>query len=138
MAWNVLNSSFDEREQIVTAIRDRAGVKPFFYFQNSEVFIFGSELKAILAHPAFTKEININAAASFFQYGYISWPNTIWQNTYKLPPGHYLQMDLRSGKVINRQYWSVYTAYFEPKLSINFDEALQGTKGVLKKQLITE
>jgi asparagine synthase (glutamine-hydrolysing) len=126
---------FDEREHTITAIRDRAGVKPFFYFQNSDIFIFGSELKAILAHPEFKKEIDINALASYFQYGYVSWPKTIWQNTHKLPPGHFLQMDIGSGEVRQQQYWNVYSSYLEPKLNISFHEAITGTESVLKKAI---
>jgi asparagine synthetase B (glutamine-hydrolysing) len=56
---------YDERVNEVICIRDRAGVKPFSYYWKDDVFIFGSELKSITGHPAFEKEIDRNAVASF-------------------------------------------------------------------------
>ena len=56
---------YDEQQEKLTAFRDRAGVKPFFYFWKDGVFLFASELKAILQHPSFVKDINIDAAAAY-------------------------------------------------------------------------
>ena len=49
---------YDERSNEIICIRDRAGVKPFYYYWNEDLFIFGSELKSLLAHPFFKKEID--------------------------------------------------------------------------------
>ena len=62
---------FDEPKNELICVRDRAGVKPFYYYFDDGLFVFGSELKSILAHPGFKKEINPDAAASFLQYGYV-------------------------------------------------------------------
>jgi asparagine synthase (glutamine-hydrolysing) len=52
-------------------------------------YFFGSELKSLMTHPGFTKEINTDAVVSFLQYGYISFPHCIFNHTYKLPGSPY-------------------------------------------------
>ena len=79
---------FDEEKEDLFCVRDRAGIKPFFYYWNDDVFLFGSELKSLIAHPEFKKDINIDAVASFMQFGYVPTPYCIWKNTHKINPSH--------------------------------------------------
>jgi asparagine synthase (glutamine-hydrolysing) len=76
---------FDENRQELICIRDRAGVKPFHYYWNNDLFLFASELKALVAHPDFLKYVNRDAVASFLQYGYVSSPHCIYNHTHLLP-----------------------------------------------------
>ncbi len=122
---------YDETNQKVFACRDRAGVKPLFYFWKNGLFLFGSELKALLQHPAFTKEINIDAAAAFMQYGYVPAPHCIFKDTYKLKPGHFLELDLRDRSTREKQYWNVYDAYNKPNLKISLPDAITETEKLL-------
>lgn len=124
---------FDERKNELLCIRDRAGVKPFHYYYADGLFVFGSELKAVMAHPAFPKEISKDALASFLRYGYVSQPYTIFQNTYKLRAGHYLTLNLSDRQLAEHQYWNVYDYYNRPKLSISLPDAIEQTEAVLKK-----
>lgn len=124
---------FDQKANELICIRDRAGVKPFQYYYHNNVFIFGSELKNLMAHPAFEKKINTNAVASFLQYGYISAPHSIFLNTHKLKPGHLLRLNLTTKNVTNRQYWNVYDYYNKPKLDISLPDAIAETESILKK-----
>jgi len=122
---------YDERNQELICIRDRAGVKPFHYYWKDGLFIFGSELKSFHQHSGFRKEINPDAVASFLQYGCISHPHTIFRNTYKLPPGHLLRLDLKTQKITTKQYWNVYDYYNKPKLSIGLEDAITETEKIL-------
>jgi asparagine synthase (glutamine-hydrolysing) len=124
---------FDERNNEVVCIRDRAGVKPLHYYWENDLFLFGSELKSLVKHPRFSKKINVNAVASFLQYGYVPHPHCIYQHTLKLQPGCYLRMDLGSRKILTSQYWNVYNAYNKPKLSIGMDQAIEETEKILQK-----
>ena len=124
---------YDENQNQMIFIRDRAGVKPFYYYYKNGLFIFGSELKAILQHPNFKKEINLNAVASFLQHGYVAHPHCIYQDTYKLSPGHILKLDLANNSVKINEYWSVYDSYDQPKLNISLPEAILETESVLEK-----
>ena len=99
-----------EKEEII-CIRDRAGVKPFHYFFADGHFVFGSELKNLMAYPWFRKTIDRNSVASYFQYGYISAPYTIFENTHKLKPGHILTLNLKNKRIAVHQYWNVYDYY---------------------------
>jgi asparagine synthase (glutamine-hydrolysing) len=122
---------FDERKDELICIRDRAGVKPFLYYYNNNLFLFGSELKNLMAHPAFEKNIDTNAVASYLQYGYVSAPYTIFQQTHKLKAGHYLKLNLKNQSIAIQQYWNVYDYYNTPKLSIGLPEAIEETERIL-------
>lgn len=122
---------YDEINGELVCIRDRAGVKPFHYYWKDGLFLFGSELKSLVAHPGFVKSINKNAVASFLQYGCISHPHSIYENTYKLPPGHLLRFNFSSKEIALRQYWNVYDCYNKPKLNIDLEEAINETEKIL-------
>jgi asparagine synthase (glutamine-hydrolysing) len=122
---------FDEKNNQLIAIRDRAGVKPFNYFFKKGIFLFGSEFKALMAHPAFEKKINRDAVASFLQYGYVSSPHCIFNDTFKLAAGHLLRLDLSTQKLEIKQYWNVYDYYNKPKLSISLPDAINETESIL-------
>jgi asparagine synthase (glutamine-hydrolysing) len=124
---------FDEKSNELICIRDRSGVKPFYYYWKDDIFLFGSELKSLVAHPAFEKKIDRDAVASFLQYGYIAHPNCIYSNTYKLPPGHLLRLELDSKRIDTVQYWNVYDYYNKPKLHIDLPDAINETEKILKK-----
>ena len=124
---------FDEPANELICIRDRAGVKPFYYYFNDGLFLFGSELKSLMAHPGFIKEINADAVASFLQYGYVSLPYCIFDHTHKLAAGHLLKFNLRSKDILLSQYWNVYDYYNKPKLSISLADAIDETEKILSK-----
>ena len=86
---------FDHKKNKLILCRDRAGVKPLFYYNTNDLFLFGSELKSFHKHPKFKKEVNINALGLYFKKGYIPAPHCIFENCHKLEPGHYLEIDLK-------------------------------------------
>ncbi len=84
-----------ERREL-TLVRDRLGEKPLFYGWQNGVFLFGSELKALAAHPAWHPEIDRDALALHLRYGYVPLPHTIWRGVRKLPPGSHLTITATS------------------------------------------
>lgn len=124
---------YDEDKNEVICIRDRAGVKPYYYYWFNNLFLFGSELKSLVRHPQFNKKINKNAVASFLQYGYVANPHCIYQDTFKIRPGHFLRLDLSTRKITTEQYWNVYEHYNKPKLGISLTEAIDETEKKLMK-----
>lgn len=123
---------YDKNKQEVYCIRDRAGVKPFFYYWHNGLFLFASELKAFNAHPRFTKEINLNAVAAFMQYGNIPAPYCIFENCYKLKPGNFLVFNIAKKSLESTSYWNVYDAYNKAKKNISFEDAKTETEKILK------
>lgn len=124
---------YDEQKEELICIRDRAGVKPYYYSFSDGLFLFGSELKSVIGHPAFQKELNRDAVASFLQYGYVPHPHCIFQNTRKLQPGYILRLDLKERRIGTTQYWNVYDYYNKPKHSITLPEAITETESILKQ-----
>ncbi len=76
--------------------RDRMGEKPLYYGWQGNTFLFGSELKALRAHPAFQNQINREALALLMRYGYVPAPHSIYSEIFKLPPGTLLILDFSS------------------------------------------
>ncbi len=70
-------------------VRDRVGKKPLYYFYDGKTLAFASELKAILTIPEISKEINYKALDSYFSFGYVPSPLTIFRHIKKLEPAHY-------------------------------------------------
>ena len=116
---------YDIKEQMIYLLRDRAGVKPLYYFSKGDTLLFASELKSIYTYPVFEKKINEKAVALFFKYGTIRAPHTIFENTYKVQPGHYIKINLATKKIEDIKYWDVLDFYNRPKLKISEDEALE-------------
>jgi asparagine synthase (glutamine-hydrolysing) len=86
---------WDASERVLHLTRDRMGEKPLYYGRMGQAFLFGSELKALKAHPSFKAEINRDALALFLRYNYIPAPFSIYRDIYKLPPGTYISLDER-------------------------------------------
>lgn len=84
---------WDRRERRLHLVRDRLGEKPLYYGWRGRTFLFGSELKALRAHPAFTAEIDREAVALFLRHKYIPAPRSIYRGIAKLPPGTILTID---------------------------------------------
>ena len=98
---------WDKKEQTLHLIRDRVGVKPLYYAIIGDAVLFGSELKALAAHPLFKREIDRDAVALYARFGYVPAPHTIYRNTYKLPPGGILSVRPGSARPEPGLYWSV-------------------------------
>jgi asparagine synthase (glutamine-hydrolysing) len=113
-------------------VRDRAGVKPLYYYHKNNLFLFASELKAFHQHPDFKKEIDFDALALYFTYTYIPAPYTIFKDTHKLTPGHSLTLSLDTQKMEFFKYWDLYDAYAKPPLKIDKEEAIEETTRIIK------
>ncbi len=83
---------WDRQERALHLVRDRLGIKPLYYGWHSGTFLFGSELKALAAHPAFHAEIDRDALALYMRHGYVPAPYAIYRGIHKLPPGTILTL----------------------------------------------
>jgi len=96
-------------EKVLTLARDRMGEKPLYYgwqgSGNERVFLFGSELKALKAHPAFAAEIDRGALCLLLRHNYIPAPYSIYQGIAKLEPGCLLSVQLAHPEPMIWKYW---------------------------------
>jgi len=106
---------WDRREKVLHLCRDRLGEKPLYYGWSNGTFLFGSELRALRAHPNFDKELDRDALAMLLRFSYIPAPYSIYKQIRKLPPGHLLTLskaDLSGvGSPAPKAYWSVKNAF---------------------------
>jgi asparagine synthase (glutamine-hydrolysing) len=99
---------WDRKRETLFLARDRLGVKPMFYAELPDgMWLFGSELKALLAHGTLRRDIDPRSVEDYFAFGYIPEPRTIFSSAAKLPPAHTLC--LRRGRPNSgpRCYWDV-------------------------------
>ena len=81
---------WDITEKVLFLARDRMGEKPLYYGRSGTTFLFGSELKALAAHPNWVGRINREALALYMRYKYVSTPWSIYEGIAKLPPAHFI------------------------------------------------
>jgi len=97
---------WDRRLRRLFIARDRLGIKPLYYFYDDKKFIFGSEIKAILAYPGIKPEFNQSTLAEYLAFGYIAGQETMFTGICKLPPGNTLEID-DAGKIKVESYWDL-------------------------------
>jgi asparagine synthase (glutamine-hydrolysing) len=99
---------WDRKQETLFVVRDRFGVKPLYYaFLDSGEFLFGSELKSLMAHPGLARDIDPLAVEEYFAYGYVPEPRTIFRRVNKLPPGFSLTLRRGHARALPKQYWDM-------------------------------
>ncbi|CAN5349674.1 asparagine synthase (glutamine-hydrolyzing) [soil metagenome] len=96
---------YDKNKKELFLARDQFGICPQFYTVANDTFIFGSEIKAILKHPAVKKEVNLTALDQLFSFPGIVSPTTFFKNVISVKPGFYL--NIKDEKITHHQYWDM-------------------------------
>lgn len=91
------------RERLVLA-RDRFGKKPLYLYETPQGLVFGSEIKALLAHPGVPAELDRDSVAEYLQWRYVPGPHTLFKGIRKLAPGSYAVWE--SGRLVEAFYWA--------------------------------
>jgi asparagine synthase (glutamine-hydrolysing) len=123
---------YDKKKKRVLIGRDHFGIKPLYWYQDKEKMVFGSEIKAVLQHPdvvAIPDSKNLN---EYLTFQFIMEEGTMFRNISKVLPGHYMTLDLTSGKLNRVKYWEpnfkidrYHTEeYFIVKLGEIFDQTI--------------
>src|SRR5262249_55384751 len=95
---------WDARAGRLLLARDRAGKKPLFYAHDGRRVVFGSEIKALFAHPDVPLEIDAAAIPAYFQLGYAPHPSTMYRGIRQVAPATLVAIDVR-GSATERVYW---------------------------------
>lgn len=120
---------WDEREKSLFAARDRVGKKPLLYsYQSDGTFIFGSEFRALLAHPEIGREINHEAIHHYLSYLCVPAPLTAFKQIRKLEPAHWLLW--KNGEIKTGRYWQ---PDFHHKIKISEPEAEEETLRLVRE-----
>jgi asparagine synthase (glutamine-hydrolysing) len=97
---------WDKARNTLFAARDRLGIKPFYYRLVDGTFIFGSEIKTLLAYPGVNAEFNPGALPEYLAFGYVAGEDTLFSGIHKLPAGHTLEL-AENGELSIRRYWDL-------------------------------
>ncbi|WOH56074.1 asparagine synthase (glutamine-hydrolyzing) [Bradyrhizobium sp. BWC-3-1] len=99
-------AAWDSRERQLFLARDRMGEKPLYWAIFDGLVLFGSELKALRAHPGWKPRLNRGAIAAFLRHGYVPGPSTIYEAVYKLPPAGFVRIASAGGPEVGA-YWDL-------------------------------
>lgn len=146
--WNVaaldkLNGMFafavwDDVEKELTLVRDRAGIKPLYYAQVGNQFIFASEIKAILAGGVVRAEVDKQALDQYLTFLWTPDPHTLFKNIYKLPPAHYLKW--KDGKITQHEWWDLSFENIDDNRGEDYwrDKTLDTLASVVKMEMVSD
>ena len=110
---------WDTKTNEMYGARDIFGIKPFYYTQtDAGELLFGSEIKSLLEHPGFRREVNAEALRPYLTFQYSAMNETFFKGTYKLPPAHWFEY--KNGQMHIERYWD---ADFRHKTSLTYEQA---------------
>ena len=129
---------WDNRERTLTLVRDHVGIKPLYYAKASDEFVFGSEIKALLASELITPAINPEALHQFLTFLWAPDPNTLFEGVKTVPPGHYLQF--KNGNLKLTQWWDASFDRIDDHRSDRWwqEQVLETLDRVVKIEMISD
>ncbi|TDA66943.1 MAG: asparagine synthase (glutamine-hydrolyzing) [Clostridia bacterium] len=128
---------WEESGQRLFLARDPLGVKPLFYFHRGNSFLFASEIKALLAHPAVKPEIGAEGLAEVFGLGPARTPGGgVFRGVAELKPGHYLVVERRG--VHSQRYWGLDSHPHEDDLEATAATVRELVQDAVKRQLVAD
>ncbi len=98
-------SIWDKNKDEMFLARDRVGIRPLFYYHSQDLFVFGSEIKAVFEHPKVKRAISAEGISETFTFWTTITPNTVFENIKECPPGHFIK--LNRGTIDIKRYWEV-------------------------------
>jgi asparagine synthase (glutamine-hydrolysing) len=98
---------YDQRQGQLFLARDRLGIKPLYYINTKDWFLFGSEIKSFLSFPEFSRELDREALHHYLTFRFVPAPMTLFKEVKKLPPGFLLEYLPSSGYPDTRPYWDI-------------------------------
>lgn len=128
---------WNESDQSLFLARDRMGVKPLFYARCGEGMLFGSEIKALLAHPDLPAEINLEGIAEIFGLGPARTPGCgVFKGVYELRPGHWLEFDRKGVKI--QRYWSLESKPHNDTFETTVERVRELVVDTIERQLVSD
>ena len=121
---------FDRETRELWLARDRLGIKPLYHGRDGNRFYWGSELKAIVAHPGFAGKVDREAIAAYLAFNHVPAPRTIYRGIAKLKPGHWLRL-APDGTVSEGRYWDLGEVAARPKARLDEAEAVRALTDLL-------
>jgi asparagine synthase (glutamine-hydrolysing) len=132
-----------QRERLILG-RDRIGKKPLYYWHSPDAFVFASEIKGVLAHPAVPCDLDENAISAYLTFGYVPTPHTFYAGIKSLPPASVLALE-PGGEPIIERYWQLQVSGRDgapEPLDLGIEEAAREVRQLLhdaiRRRLISD
>jgi asparagine synthase (glutamine-hydrolysing) len=116
---------WDRRRRRLLLGRDRIGIKPLYIYRDAEKLIFGSELKAILAHPDVDRRLDLCALEDYLAFGMVQGPRSIFASAKKLQPAHVLSVSHDALQQEPRRYWQLRFDATEGRTDLEWIDAVR-------------
>ena len=117
---------YDKKKKTLFMARDHFGIKPIYYAQMNGTFMFGSEIKSLMQHPSFEKELNEDILKTYLSFSFTPTTETFFKNVYRLDAAH--SLTYKNGKIKIERY---YKKEFKEK-DMSFDEAVTDIEAIMK------
>jgi asparagine synthase (glutamine-hydrolysing) len=131
---------WDGRRRRLSLVRDRFGTKPLYYAELGGLWLFASEIKAILAHPAYTMEVNHDALAEYFTFQNLFRYHTLFRGVHLLPPANIMTVDAPDGRHERHSFWDY--DFNSPDELMTEEEAEHGIQtlftNAVRRQLVAD
>ena len=115
-------SIWDKNKQELFLARDRVGIRPLYYYQTADLFVYGSEIKAIFEHEKVNRELSEKGIAETFTFWTTISPNTVFKEVKECPPGHFIKF--KNNQITIKRYWELSFATKENYYQGTFEEAI--------------
>jgi len=120
---------WDARKERLFLARDRLGVKPLYYYSSPDLFLLGSEIRALLATGLIPRHLDVAGLASYLAFGAVQDPFTMIEGVRSLPPGHTLVWE--NNRSETRRYWSLAEVASRPMNTDNLSEAAEAVRDLV-------
>src|SRR5262249_55560858 len=121
---------WDARAKRLVLARDRAGKKPLYLYRDRTRLVFGSEIKAIFAHPGVRLDVDETQVAPYFTYGYVPHPSTFYRGVTQVEPAGVVVVDA-SGRTEARRYWQLRFPDTGEELKVDRREARERVRELI-------
>jgi asparagine synthase (glutamine-hydrolysing) len=124
---------WDAGKNTLVLARDRLGVKPLYYHHSPDLFLFGSEVRSLLASGLVPRRLSGEGLASYLAFGAVQDPFTIVEGVWSLPPGHTLRWE--NDRLEIRQYWSLPEVAARAPQTQGLGEAVAAVRGLVRQSV---
>lgn len=129
---------YDKNKNELFITRDHFGIKPLYYYQTDEVFLFGSEIKSFLDIPGFKKELNKEMLGAYLTFSFTPGEKTFFKNVYKLAPGHYMKVNTKTKEIQIEKYFTLKFTSTQKKYEEVVNDISKSMKESVKYHLISD
>ena len=129
---------YDKKENYVLLARDHFGIKPLYYYSTDDTMVFSSEIKGLMEHPKFVKELNKELLGAYLTFSFTPGENTFFKNVYKLPAGSFMIINPETNRYNVDKYFDLSFSNTDESFEKVVDEISSAMKDSVEHHLISD